>query len=162
MRHLNHHARLVHPHRGGALIEFGLVVILLVMIVGAIVEFGRVFWYYDALTKATRDSARMISLAPKETIASTASGDAQDLAILAAANAGVTPQLTRANVVVDCLNAAFQIENCVDGSAPANVRVSIVDFQVTIGGWIPLLLSTGAATDWEPTLAPHTTMRYMP
>ncbi|EEF24580.1 conserved hypothetical protein [Ricinus communis] len=162
MRHLNHPAKISRLHRGGALIEFGLVVILLVMIVGAIVEFGRVFWYYDALTKATRDSARLISLAPKETIASTASGDAQDLAILAATNAGVTPRLTRANVVVDCLNAAFQIENCVDGTAPANVRVSIVDFQVTIGGWIPLLLSNGASTNWQPTLDPHTTMRYLP
>jgi Flp pilus assembly protein TadG len=162
MTTLNHHARLVNPDRGSALVEFGLVIILLVMIVGAIVEFGRVFWYYDALTKATRDGARLISLAPKETIASSAVGNAQDLAILAAANAGVAPALVRANVAVDCLNATFQIENCVDGSAPVNVRVSIVDFQVTIGGWIPLLLSTGASTNWEPTLAPHTTMRYMP
>jgi hypothetical protein len=118
--------------KGVAVVEFGLVIILLLMIVGAIIEFGRVFWYYDALTKATRDGARFMSKSDKAIIASTE------------------------------VNAAYSVVTCVDGTAPENVRVTIINFEVVIGGLMPLFVATGGLADYDAvTLAPHTTMRYL-
>ena len=161
---LNHHMQNKKVYKlkdqaGIAAIEFALVLILLLMIVGAIIEFGRVFWYYDALTKATRDGARQMSLL--ETFDDL--GDVESLVVLEANNAGVSPALTTANVDVECLNSAFSPVACSDDEPPENVRVSIADFEVVIGGWIPILTPTGEANDFgSVALSPQTTMRYMP
>ena len=148
--------------KGVAVVEFGLVIILLLMIVGAIIEFGRVFWYYDALTKATRDGARFMSKSDKAIIASTEVNAARDLVVGAVNAARVSPSLTTANVRVECLNAAYSVVTCVDGTAPENVRVTIINFEVVIGGLMPLFVATGGLADYDAvTLAPHTTMRYL-
>ena len=47
---------------GVAAVEFALLLFLLLILVAGIVEFGRAFWYYDALAKATRDGARFLSM----------------------------------------------------------------------------------------------------
>ena len=147
---------------GVAIVEFGLVLVLLLMIVGAIIEFGRVFWYFDALTKATRDGARLMSKADAETINSVALPAAQNLVAAAANSAGVSPVLDTDNVLVECLNAGFLAVDCVDGTAPVSVRVSIVNVDVTIGGWIPVFVSAGGTADYAAVpLTPHTTMRYL-
>lgn len=155
-------AKFAHPvhARGAAAVEFALVMILLLMIAAGIVEFGRAFWYYDALTKATRDGARVMSVADKSTISSTAVPEAKSLVVAAANNARVSPPLTDANVLVECMNTTVY-EDCADGTAPVNVRVSIVDAHVTIGGWIPLLFPTGGAATFDTELAPFNTQRYM-
>lgn len=148
--------------KGVAAVEFGLLIILLLMIVGAIIEFGRVFWYYDALTKATRDGARLMSKADKAIIASTEVNAAKDLVVAAVNAAKVSPGLTTGNVRVECLNAAYSVTACVDGTAPENVRVTIINFDVVIGGLMPLFVATGGLADYDAvTLAPHTTMRYL-
>lgn len=146
--------------KGVAAVEFGLLIILLMMIVGAIIEFGRVFWYYDALTKATRDGARLMSKADKAIIASAEVNAARNLVVAAANSAKVSPSLTTGNVRVECLNATYSVIACVDGTAPENVRVSIINFDVVIGGLMPLFVATGGLADYDAvTLAPHTTMR---
>lgn len=145
---------------GAAAVEFALVIIVLLLIVAGIVEFGRAFWYYDALTKATRDGARFLTTAPKATISSVAVPAAQVLVTNAANAANVSPVLTSDNVSVTCLNAAFQTVGCENGVAPEYVRVAITSYSVTIGGLIPFILPTGA-TPWITTLSPYTTMRYM-
>ena len=148
--------------KGVAAVEFGLLIILLLMIVGAIIEFGRVFWYYDALTKATRDGARLMSKADKAIIASVEINAARDLVVAAVNSAKVSPGLTTANVRVECLNATYSVTACVDGTAPENVRVTIINFDVVIGGLMPLFVATGGLADYDAvTLAPHTTMRYL-
>lgn len=147
---------------GAAAVEFALVIILLLMIVAGVIEFGRAFWYYDALAKATRDGARLMSEAPSATINSGGLPAARSLVVAAANAARVSPVLVTANVQVSCLNAAYSPVACVDGTAPANVRVAITGYDVTIGGWIPFFLPTGGVTSFTPTLAPDTTMRYMP
>ena len=148
--------------KGVAAVEFGLLVILLLMIVGAIIEFGRVFWFYDALTKATRDGARLMSKADKAIIASAEVNAARNLVVTAANAAKVSPSLTIGNVRVECLNATYSVIDCVDGTAPENVRVSIINFDVVIGGLMPLFVATGGLADYDAvTLAPHTTMRYL-
>lgn len=144
---------------GVAAIEFALLLIPLLLIVAGVIEFGRTFWYYDALTKATRDGARLMSMADKDTITSTKVA-ANDMVVAAANNAKVSPALASGNVSVECLNASYAVQTCVNGTAPANVRVTIVDFNVTIGDWIPFITPTGTTT-WGATLSPSTTMRYL-
>lgn len=142
--------------RGAAVVEFALLLILLLMIVAGIVEFGRTFWYYDALTKATRDGARFLSnskeVGAPPAIDTTLKGQARTIVANAAGLAQV-PGFLESNVVVDCLPA--------DCDTPDYVTVRIVNYQVTIGGWIPIFMPTGATTTWNATLSPETTMRYM-
>lgn len=147
---------------GAAAVEFAIIIIPLLLIVAGIVEFGRTFWYYDALAKATRDGARLMSRADKDAIA-TAKSDAENLVVYAAGinGAKVSPTLTSANVQVQCLNASYVSQGCTNGIAPIHVRVSIVNFSVDIGAWIPFITESGV-TGWNDiALSPSTTMRYL-
>jgi hypothetical protein len=139
---------------GVAAVEFALVIILLLIIVAGVIEFGRAFWYYDALTKATRDGARFMSGVSTADIGDSVA-DAEDL-VIDAANAANVPGFDRGNVVVTCDDAP-----CTNGAAPEVVRVEITGYEVTIGGWIPIFLPTGGLTSFTRELAPATTMRYM-
>lgn len=151
--------KLSKRENGVAAIELALLLIPLLLIVAGVIEFGRTFWYYDALTKATRDGVRLMSMADKNTITGTKS-EAEELVVAAANNAMVSPPLETENVTVECLNASYAAQACIDGAAPANVRVTIVNFNVTIGDWIPFVTSNGAPP-WGTTLSPSTTMRYL-
>jgi Flp pilus assembly protein TadG len=149
-----HRERLPSLARGAAIVEFAIVLSLMLLITAGIFEFGRAFQYYDALAKATRDGARYMSAAPKATISSVAVSDAKNLVVAAANAANVAPALTTAEVVVTCTPAA-----CVDGTAPADVEVSISGYSINIGGVMPFV--SGTTSYSGVTLAPHTTMRYM-
>lgn len=152
--------------RGTAAVEFALLLILLLMIVSGAIEYGRTFWYYDALTKATRDSARFLSTVTVDTIGSSAKTSttpadcsnyipaANSIVYCAAKTAGV-PNFLLSNVDVFCDGGT-----CVNNTKPATVTVKINAYQVTIGGWIPVFVPTGATT-WIATISPLTTMRYM-
>ena len=147
---------------GVAVVEFAIVLIPLLLVVAGVVEFGRTFWYYDALAKATRDGARLMSMADKDAIA-TAMNDAEDLVVYVVGinGANVSPTLTSGNVQVQCLNASYVSQACTDGLAPVHVRVSIVNFSVDIGDWIPFITESGV-TGWNDiALTPSTTMRYL-
>jgi len=140
--------------RGVVAVEFALVLIPLLLVVIGLIEFGRTFWYYDALVKSTRDAARYVS---EVKVSSTLAVDedsktqAKDM-VFAAVTAARVPDFFTDYVVVSCEPA-----DCI---APNYVTVSIVNYPVTIGGWIPFVFSTGAGT-WDVTLSPSTTMRYM-
>ena len=149
-----HRERLPSVERGAAIVEFAIVLSLMLLITAGIFEFGRAFQYYDALAKATRDGARYMSAAPKATINSVAVSDAKNLVVNAANAANVAPVLTIAEVVVTCTPAA-----CADGTAPADVEVSITGYSINIGGVMPFV--SGTTSYSGVTLAPHTTMRYM-
>lgn len=142
---------------GGAVVEFALLLTLLITLVAGIFEFGRAFWYYDALTKATRDGARFMSVASTDTIASAGVVAAKDLIVTAARNAGI-PSFLAGNVDVVCLDASFNDSVCTDGTTPGGIRVQ-ASYPMTIGQFIPFLL--GGSMRYAATLAPHTTMRYM-
>ena len=140
--------------RGAAVVEFALLLILLLMIVAGIVEFGRTFWYYDALTKATRDGARFLSNARASTTVAldTALQDQAKTMVVNAANSARVPSFSASRVAVSC------DPNC---NAPTYVTVRISAYPITIGGWIPIFVPTGTTTTWSATLSPYTTMRYM-
>lgn len=135
--------------RGAAAVEFAIVIGVLVLIVGGIIEFGRVFWYYDALTKATRDGVRYLSTAPKPLNVT----DAKALGIIegAVTKAGLPGFVGSVNVAISCESATSP--PC---DAPDYVKVEIKDYSVAFGSWFAMPLPSGP---WA--LTPHTTMRYM-
>ena len=144
-------ARVCFNRQGGAaIVEFAIVLGILVLIVAGIIEFGRVFWYYDALTKATRDGARYLStstLPLDTTVTKNIVVNAAD-----AANVGdsVSGKVVDGNVSISCTP---------DCNAPEYVTVAIgnpaTSYSVALGEWLPF---AGSATI---TLQPYTTMRYM-
>lgn len=144
--------------RGAALIELALVLTLLVTIVAGIIGFGRTFWHYDALSKATRNAARTLSVSAPATLASVGAVNAAAEVRDAAASAGIDGFNT-SNVLVRCLDASMNTIACVDGSAPAGVRVSIQNYTLTLGNTIPFLL--GGPSTYTLNLAPGTSMPYM-
>ncbi|MEJ7804676.1 MAG: TadE/TadG family type IV pilus assembly protein [Telluria sp.] len=143
---------------GGALLEFALLLTLLITLLAGIVEFGRTFWYYDALSKATRNGARVMSASLNTTIASAAVPNARALVLDDLASAGV-PALANGNIEIVCLNATMAVVTCTDGSAPAGVRVSIINYTMTLGQLVPFLI--GSSSTMLVTLKPSTTMAYM-
>lgn len=139
--------------RGAAAVEFALLLFLLLIIVAGIVEFGRTFWYYDALTKATRDGARFLSNARESTtlaLSPTHISTAESMVVDAATSAQV-PGFDDDYVTVTCDTAC--------DVAPTYITVSVVAYPVKIGEWIPFVGL--ASAPWDVTLSPSTTMRYM-
>lgn len=143
---------------GAAVVEFALLLTLLISIVAGIVGFGRAFWYYDALSKATRNAARGISVSNSATIASVAVDAAKSAVSTAATSAGL-PGFTTANVGVACLDINLNATVCTNGTPPSGVRVSVTGYSVLLGSNIPFLV--GASTTYTINLAPATTMPYM-
>ncbi len=140
--------------RGAAVVEFALVIIPLLMIVAGIIEFGRAFWYYDALAKSTRDAARYVSETRKSTppaVDIDVKDDAKAM-VLASVNAANVPNFATGYVDVTCEPA-----DCV---TPNYIKVSITNYPITIGGWIPIIIPNGGQT-WSTTLSTATTMRYL-
>lgn len=142
--------------QGAAAVELAIVVVLLLLVVAGTISFGRVFWYADALTKSTRDGARLMSTWPIATLNTDGRAAAQSITINTANAASVSPQLTTDNVRVECLNDSFNVVTC---ALPMNVRVSITGFNVTLGEWFPFYSTSGPAG--SVPLVPQTTMRYM-
>jgi len=136
--------------KGAAAVEFAIVVSLLVLITGGIIEFGRVFWYYDTLTKATRDGARYLSTAPNP-LSNTDMTKAYGIVEDTAAKAGLPGFVGSNNVAISCEPTTSP--TC---SAPDYVRVEITGYSVAFGSWFAMPLPAG---NWF--LTPQTTMRYM-
>lgn len=148
---------LARGQSGAVVVEFALLLTFLLLIAAGIFEFGRAFWYYDALAKATRDGARYMSMAPKATISSAGVPVARNLVVAAANAASLSPALTSGEVLVTCLPGS-----CSDGTAPVDVEVQISGYVIEIGGIFPFILNSLVATKYTGvSLAPHTTMRYM-
>ncbi|MDP3192125.1 TadE/TadG family type IV pilus assembly protein [Rhodoferax sp.] len=146
---------------GAVAVEFAFVIVILLLIMAGMVEFGRTFWYADALTKATRDGARAMSSWPIESISSQGLDVARAMTQNSANAANVSPLLVPGNVQVQCLNEAFNAVACTNGTPPANVKVSITGFTVTLGEWFPFIGQDSLISLGSIALAPHTTMRYM-
>lgn len=145
---------------GAVAVEFAFVIVILLLMVAGTIGFGRAFWYADALTKATRDGARLLSTWEVSDISAGVVA-ARTIAMNSANAANVSPQLVIGNVLVECLDDAFGSVGCADGTAPANVKVSINGFNVTLGEWFPFIGTSGVINYGSIGLAPHTTMRYM-
>ena len=148
--------------KGVVTVEFAFVIVLFLLIIAGIFGFGRTFWYADALTKSTRDGARLLSTWPKASINSVGIDAALTITANSANAANISPQLVATtHVQAVCLDSAFATVACVDGVTPINVRVSITGFSVMLGEWFPFISTTGVINYGIVNLSPHTTMRYM-
>lgn len=146
--------------RGVAAIELAIGMVMILLITAGIVEFGRAFWYYNALDKATRDAARYLSAVPVVEMtdsapAAAAITTAKNMVVAAVNDANVSPNITTANVVVSC-DAA-----CGDDVKPVSVTVTITGFTILIGGLFPFVSGSGNGDYGDIGLSPHTTMPYM-
>lgn len=144
----------LNKQRGVAAVEFAFILPIMLLIFAGIAEFGRTFWYYDALAKATRDGARIMSMHPQSTIQSIGIGAAKSIVVNTANSAGISPNLTAADVSITCLNASFSPVACQDKVAPENIEVTISGYAINIGQAVPFF-------SYNVLLAPHTIMRYM-
>ena len=153
---------------GSALVEFAFVMIVMLLIVAGVLDFGRAFWYADALTKSTRDGARLLSSWPIVVATDTTSGvtAAKNIAMSIANAANLTPQLVASDVLVQCAYSAFTFVACSGLTKPVNIRVSITGnsgtgFSVNLGEWFPFISTSGLIDYGSVSLSPQTTMRYM-
>ena len=145
--------------RGVVAVEMAVLVILMTLLMAGVFEFARAFWYYNALTKSTRDAARFMSNVSSTDIINSnntnaAIATAKNLALITANGANVKPALTASNIDIKCDSAAC------NGTKPSNVTVTIINFSVTIGSLFPFL-SVPGGNYGSKTLSPSTTMRYM-
>ena len=145
--------------RGVVAVEMAVLVILMTLLMAGIFEFARAFWYYNALSKSTRDAARFMSNISSTDIINNSNTNAaittaKNLALITANGANVKPALTASNIDIKCDSGAC------NGTKPSNVTVSIINFSVTIGSLFPFV-SVPGGNYGSKTLSPSTTMRYM-
>jgi Flp pilus assembly protein TadG len=92
--------RFARSERGTQLVELAIVLPLLMMMFGAVAEFGRFFYTYQTLDKATRTGARFLTI---ESAAGTSDARAKNLVVYgneAGTGSPVVSGLTGANVRV--------------------------------------------------------------
>ena len=137
---------------GVASVEFAIVIFILLLIGAGIVEFGRAFWYYDAMLKGTRDAARYLSSVPTANLSS--GGTTARQMVVGEAVAGGVPAFTSAHVTVSCAPTA-----CAAAVLPTDISSVTVSTQYVLGvGSVFPFIGGGGAT---VTLTPHTTMPYL-
>jgi Flp pilus assembly protein TadG len=149
--------------RGVAVVEFALLLFLLLILVAGIVEFGRAFWYYDAVTKATRDGARFLSMSRVSTTVALSEDFETDTITMVKNTVDMArvPGFLTTDVTVICdydIGSGTGTDCSTADYIPDYVTVSIA-YPVKIGEWIPFV--TLANAPWNVTLTPSTTMRYM-
>lgn len=136
-----------------ATVEFAVTVFILLLVGAGVAEFGRAFFYYDAVAKGTRDAARHLSTVPVASWAG-ATSSAQGI-VTAAATAGGVPSFGTGNVSVSCAPTAC-------GSSGVNSVTVSAQYALTLGALFPFIASANAGSNsFAVTLAPHTTMPYM-
>ncbi len=144
--------------RGVAAVEFALLLMVMITLVAGILELGRTFWYYDAMSKATRNGARAMSVAAKATLGTVGAPAAIAQVVADVGSAGVIG-FESDNVLVLCVSSTNVETACADASSPIGVRVRVTGYSMTLGKMMPFLL--GAASSYDIGLAPSTTMPYM-
>jgi Flp pilus assembly protein TadG len=112
--------------RGAVAVELAAVLPLLVVLIGATLFFGRVYWHYTVAQKAAHDAVMILANATRLEIA-TSKTDLSDVEIASLAKAvaaeeiaELNPGLGRPRVEVYCDGSA-----CVGDGVPAQVRVLV-------------------------------------
>ncbi len=133
--------------RGVVAVEFGLVLVPLLLLVCGVAEFGRAIYQYDIMTKATRDSARYLSqYAPDDPTYPTA--QAQCLAVYgntACSGTALVSGLTTSMVVVcdrvnssGCPGGQYGNVTTYDGSSTPAGTINLVEVKITGFAYSPV------------------------
>ncbi len=136
--------------RGTTTVEFAIIGTVLMVVVFAVIEFGRALFVINMLTEATRRGARMAAVCPV--------GDPKPAQVAVFANGGtnssIVAGLTTANVQVQYLDTNGVVIASPGTAAGFNsiryVRVSIVGFTQTL--LIPLHLTAVPLSGFSTTL----------
>jgi Flp pilus assembly protein TadG len=143
--------RFARSERGTQLVELAIVLPIVLMLMGAAAEFGRFFYTYQTLAKATRTGARYLMT---ETAAGTADAKARSLVVYgneAGTGSPVISGLTSANVTVVRTGGTTSI--------PDRVTVRIQGY--TYQPFFDLGKLVGSPTlSLRVPVSPSTTMRY--
>jgi Flp pilus assembly protein TadG len=134
--------------RGTIVVEFAVLLIPLLLLAFGVAEYGRALYHYNALVKAVRDSARLLSLhTPADTVAYTLAVDeAKCLAVhgnTTCTGPPLAPQLT-----ADMVGITSTTTTTTAGTQIALVEVSITGYVFAFVFNPARLL--GAATDTIP------------
>lgn len=145
IRTVRHHHR--NRQRGAAAIEFALMLVPLLVIAFAVVEYGRAIYYYDTIVKSARAAARFIApYDPSDSAAFAVAADsARCLAVFGKTNcdSGDTPLVpglsrdkikicTRASVVECSGMLVSDVQNVSTGSRTGTIHLVVVrvdDYQ---------------------------------
>jgi Flp pilus assembly protein TadG len=138
--------------RGAVAVEFGIVLIPLVLLVTGVAEVGRAMYQYEALTKATRDAARYLSEFSPSDISYPVS-QAQCLAVYGTTDcsgsalvAGLTTSMV---VICDRVNSSgcpgmsfnnvptYDSTNGSNSGTPAG-SINLVAVKITGFGYVPI------------------------
>lgn len=136
--------------RGVAAVEFGLMLVPMLLMVFGVVEFGRAFYQYDTLTKSTRAAARYLSqYSPADANYPTAA--AKCLAVYgntACTGPVLVPGLTTSMVVIcdrvdktGCLDQEFanvSTYNTIPGGGTPAGTINLVGVKITGFAYSPL------------------------
>jgi len=151
---------------GTQLIEFAIVFPVLLLLFAGTAELGRLFYRYTSLAKATRGSARYLSLvketnwavAPCGTVNLSCTTAGQNMVLCgnpggcggAGQPAVIDPHLQASNIVITPPNMGT--------TGPKYMTVAITNYN-----YQPLVFNLNAMTggNFNLTLTPSTTMRYM-
>jgi Flp pilus assembly protein TadG len=140
--------------RGVQLLELAIVLPIMLVLFGAVAEFGRYFYEYTTVAKAARVGARYLA---SKSVESGVSYQANAKNLVVYGNIGgtgspVLPGLTTANVDVQYVGGTTGI--------PDLVKISIVNYKhqsvINLGS---LLNNTSLSTDVD--VKPSVTMRYL-
>ncbi len=147
-------SRFRRDERGVQLVEAALVIPIMLLLFGAVAEFGRYFYEYTTAAKAARVGARYLV---SKSVSSSTNYEAQakNLVVygnIAGTGTAVLPGLTAANVQVDYIGGTSGV--------PDVVKVSIINYQhqsiVNLGA---LLKNNALSTNVD--VKPSVTMRYL-
>jgi Flp pilus assembly protein TadG len=147
----------VRDERGIQLAELAIVLPILLILFGATAEFGRFFYEYSTLAKATRVGARYLITTP---ISEQEKANARNLVVygnLAGTGEPVVEGLTTDNIVITARNSVGQV---IVAGVPATITVEISGFQhesiVSLGG---LINNDNLSLNID--VKPSVTMRYL-
>ncbi len=129
-----------HRHKGAIAVEFALVATILIPLIIGTVEFGRVLYAYDTLTKAVRSSARYVSVAKEGPADATVQAAARCIVVTGSpglsgsgcANPAQLPGLTTAMVNIMHPSANPEVQSIETGSGQIGViTVAITSYPLS-------------------------------
>lgn len=127
--------------RGVAVVEFTIALPLLIFLFLAVTEFGRAFLHYNALTRAVRDSARMVST---RALAGQSGTILLDATVVASARNLVVfgnPQGTGPALLPGLVPGNVTVRD----AGSNNIAVAVTyNYQPMIGTALPNLVGTGS------------------
>jgi Flp pilus assembly protein TadG len=127
--------------RGQALVEFGLVLPLLLLLVGGIIQFGILFWGQNTLTQVARDTGRW---------AATQQSCSNSAAVLAEAN------------VIAQRSSLIGYSSLSPWTSPTNVAVSWQDTNGTSPATTPCPPTINTSVRWVTVTIHHTVPIFFP